>query len=81
MTKVEEDEDAYDATRRNLADLGLEHIDLMLIQRPPPSGVGRELWEGMLRAGEDGLARDIGASNYSAGRSTSCRMRPRRHRR
>jgi diketogulonate reductase-like aldo/keto reductase len=66
VTKVEEDEDAYDATRRNLAELGLEYADLMLIHRPPPTGVGRELWEGLLRARDDGLARDIGVSNYSA---------------
>lgn len=66
VTKIEEDEDAYDATRRNLVELGLEHADLVLIHRPPPSGAGRELWEGLLRARDDGLARDIGVSNYSA---------------
>jgi diketogulonate reductase-like aldo/keto reductase len=65
VTKVEEDEDAFAATRRNLDELGLEYADLMLIHRPPPSGVGRGLWEGLIRAREDGLARDIGVSNYS----------------
>jgi 2,5-diketo-D-gluconate reductase A len=65
VTKVEEDEDAYDATRRNLDELGIEYADLMLIHRPPPSGAGRELWEGLIRARDEGLAVDIGVSNYS----------------
>lgn len=65
VTKVEEDEDAYEGTVRDLRELGLDYVDLMLIHRPPPSGVGRELWEGLIRAREDGLARDIGVSNYS----------------
>src|SRR5688572_33280907 len=45
-TKVEEDEDAYEATRRNLDELGVPHADLMLIHRPPRDGAGQELWEG-----------------------------------
>jgi diketogulonate reductase-like aldo/keto reductase len=65
VTKVEEDDDAYEATRRNLGELGLEYADLMLIHRPPPEGVGVELWEGLIAARDDGLARDIGVSNYS----------------
>jgi diketogulonate reductase-like aldo/keto reductase len=65
VTKVEEDEDAYEATRRNLDELGLEHADLMLIHRPPRTGAGRELWEGLIRARDEGLARDIGVSNYT----------------
>ena len=65
VTKVEEDEDAYEATRRNLDELGVEYADLMLIHRPPPSGAGRELWEGLIRARDEGLAVDIGVSNYS----------------
>ena len=65
VTKVEEDEDAYDAARRNLEELGVEHADLMLIHRPPRTGVGRELWEGLIRARDEGLTVDIGVSNYS----------------
>jgi 2,5-diketo-D-gluconate reductase A len=65
VTKVEENEDAYDATRRNLDELGLDFVDLMLIHRPPPFGAGVSLWEGLIRARDDGLARDIGVSNYS----------------
>lgn len=65
VTKVEEDEDAYEATRKNLHELDLEYADLMLIHRPPKSGAGEELWKGLIRAKEEGLARDIGVSNYS----------------
>lgn len=64
VTKVEEDEDAYEATRRNLDELGQEYADLMLIHRPPRTGAGVELWEGLIRARDEGLARDIGVSNY-----------------
>jgi 2,5-diketo-D-gluconate reductase A len=64
-TKVEEHDDAYEATRRNLDELGLEYVELMLIHRPPPRGVGEALWDGLLRAREEGLTRDIGVSNYS----------------
>lgn len=65
VTKVEEDEDSYDATRRNLDELGIDYADLMLIHRPPQSGVGEELWEGLIRAREDGLTREIGVSNFA----------------
>jgi diketogulonate reductase-like aldo/keto reductase len=64
-TKVEETDDAYDATVRDLRELGLEWADLMLIHRPPRHGAGRELWEGLIRARDDGLTRDIGVSNYT----------------
>src|SRR5215207_7182601 len=65
VTKVEEDEDAYEATRRNLRELGLEYADLMLVHRPPPEGVGVELWEGLIAARDEGLTRGIGVSNSS----------------
>lgn len=65
VTKVEENEDAYEATVRDLRELGLDHADLMLIHRPPPAGAGLELWQGLIRARDDGLTRDIGVSNYS----------------
>jgi len=64
-SKVEEDEDAYAATEQRLRDLGQDHLDLCLIHRPPPSGAGEELWEGLLRARANGLARDVGVSNYA----------------
>lgn len=65
VAKVEENEDAYAATRRYLGEMDQDYADLMLIHRPPPTGAGSELWEGLARAREDGLARDIGVSNYS----------------
>lgn len=66
VTKVEEDEDAYEATKRNLDELGVDRADLVLIHRPPPSGAGEALWDGLLRAQEEGLATDVGVSNYGA---------------
>ena len=65
VTKVEEHEDAYESSKSNLEELGVEQVDLMLIHRPPPSGAGEDLWEGLLEAKRDGLAREIGVSNYS----------------
>jgi diketogulonate reductase-like aldo/keto reductase len=65
VTKVEEDEDSYRAARRNVEELGTGYADLILIHRPPDKGVGRELWQGLVKARSDGLARDIGVSNYS----------------
>ena len=65
VTKVEETDDAYERTKANLKELNLEYVDLMLIHRPPPTGAGEELWEGLIRAKKEGLVRDIGVSNYS----------------
>lgn len=66
-TKIEEAEDAYEATRKNLHELQLDYANLVLIHRPPPFSAGEELWEGLIRAKEDGLAMDIGVSNYTIG--------------
>lgn len=66
VSKIEETDDAYEATRRNLVELGVDYVDLMLIHRPPdPDDPGLELWEGLVRAREEGLIKDIGVSNYS----------------
>lgn len=65
VTKIEDTDDAYDATRRNLAELKLDYADLVLIHRPPDRGVGEVLWQELRRAKRDGLTRDIGVSNYS----------------
>jgi 2,5-diketo-D-gluconate reductase A len=64
VTKVEPDDDGFDATRKNLDELKLDYADLVLIHRPPERGVGEELWEGLRRARDEGLARDIGVSSY-----------------
>jgi alpha-ketoglutarate-dependent taurine dioxygenase len=42
----EETDDAYEAMRRNLAELQLDYADLILIHRPPPKGNGEMLWGG-----------------------------------
>lgn len=65
-TKVEETDDAYEATRQDLKELGMNYADLMLIHRPPEDGAGLDLWQGLIRAKKEGFARDIGVSNYSA---------------
>lgn len=65
VTKIEETDDAYEATRRNLAELKLDYADLVLIHRPPDGGVGEVLWQELRRAKRDRLTRDIGVSNYS----------------
>jgi len=65
VTKIEETPDAFEATRVNLAELRLDHVDLVLIHRPPDRGVGEVLWEGLRRAKRERLTRDIGVSNYS----------------
>ncbi|MFC6490221.1 aldo/keto reductase [Nitratireductor sp. GCM10026969] len=67
VTKVEETDDAFAATKKNVDELGLDYADLMLIHRPPRSGAGEALWEGLIRAREEGLTRDIGVSNYPTG--------------
>jgi len=64
VTKVEPDEDAYAATRRDLAQLKLNYIDLVLILRPPQSGPGEKAWQGLRRAKREGLVHDIGVSSY-----------------
>jgi len=66
VTKVEESEDGYEATKDRLRELGLDYADLVLIHRPSPAGAGESIWEGLLEARREGLARDIGVSNYSA---------------
>jgi 2,5-diketo-D-gluconate reductase A len=65
VTKVEETEDGYDATKDRLRELGQDYADLMLIHRPPSSGAGEAIWKGLIRAKQEGLAREIGVSNYS----------------
>jgi diketogulonate reductase-like aldo/keto reductase len=64
-TKVEEDDDAYEAVMNNLKELDLDFVDLVLIHRPPPDGAGEDLWHGLIQAKLDRLTRDIGVSNYN----------------
>ena len=64
-TKVEEDDNAYKASHQNLKELDLSYVELMLVHRPPKTGNGEDLWEGLRRAKRESLALDIGVSNYS----------------
>lgn len=65
VTKIEEDEEAYRAARKNVEEMNLGYADLILIHRPPAYSAGEDLWRGLIRAKEDGITRDIGVSNYS----------------
>lgn len=56
---------ALDTLQESLDLLGTDHVDLWLIHWPPDEGVATELWTAFGRAQEQGLARDIGVSNYS----------------
>jgi 2,5-diketo-D-gluconate reductase A len=65
VTKVEPQENAYEATKENVEELQVDHVDLVLIHHQPRTGAGEDLWEGLLRAKKEGLTKDIGVSNYS----------------
>jgi 2,5-diketo-D-gluconate reductase A len=58
--------DALDTLRRSLDLLGTDHVDLWLIHWPG-RGSQVELWRSFVEAREQGLARDIGVSNFDVG--------------
>lgn len=64
VSKVETDQDTYQSTCRNLDELKLDYLDLVLIHEAPDEGVGEDLWRGLIRARDEGKARDIGVCSY-----------------
>jgi diketogulonate reductase-like aldo/keto reductase len=51
--------------RESLGLLRTDYVDLWLVHWPPDRGAGVGLWKALLQARADGLARDVGVSNYS----------------
>jgi len=51
----------------SLTKLGLDYVDLWLVHWPPHGGAAPRVWEQLIRAQQDGLAKAIGVSNYSLG--------------
>jgi diketogulonate reductase-like aldo/keto reductase len=49
----------------SLAALGLDDVDLWLIHWPPGGRARPDVWERLLELQAEGLARDVGVSNYS----------------
>jgi diketogulonate reductase-like aldo/keto reductase len=49
----------------SLAALELDHVDLWLIHWPPGGRARPDVWERLLELQAEGLARDVGVSNYS----------------
>lgn len=45
--------------------MGLDHVDLWLIHWPPGGRARPDVWERLLALQGEGLARDVGVSNYS----------------
>ena len=64
-TKVEETDNAYQASQKYIKEMNLEYANLILIHRPPITGAGIDLWKGLIKAKNSGLTCDIGVSNYS----------------
>jgi 2,5-diketo-D-gluconate reductase A len=65
VTKIEEIDDAYNAAKDYVHEMGLDYADLILIHRPPRDGTSVKLWQGLIRARDEGITHDIGVSNYS----------------
>jgi 2,5-diketo-D-gluconate reductase A len=49
----------------SLTALGVEHVDLWLIHWPPGGRARPDVWERLLELQAEGLAREVGVSNYS----------------
>jgi diketogulonate reductase-like aldo/keto reductase len=49
----------------SLTKLGVDHVDLWLVHWPPNEQASPEVWAELIKAQQDGLATNIGVSNYS----------------
>jgi 2,5-diketo-D-gluconate reductase A len=49
----------------SLSKLGVDYVDLWLVHWPPSGRAAPRVWEQLVRARQEGLARAIGVSNYS----------------
>ncbi len=49
----------------SLTKLGVDHVDLWLVHRPPGGQAAPEVWREVVSAQADGLATTVGVSNYS----------------
>ena len=67
-TKIPPDRSGREAQTLNdsLEMLGTDHVDLWLIHWPPDEGgIALETWQALVAARDQGMATDIGVSNYS----------------
>src|SRR4029078_12640324 len=55
-----------DTLRQSLDLLQTDHVDLWLIPWPGRGSTNVDLWRAFVEAGESGLAREIGVSNFDA---------------
>ena len=55
-----------DTLRRSLDALQTDHVDLWLIHWPGDGAVNTRLWQSFVEAHQQGLAREIGVSNFDA---------------
>jgi diketogulonate reductase-like aldo/keto reductase len=56
--------DAPAVLQESLEKLGVDHVDLWLVHWPPADELLLPAWRDLVAAQKDGLARDIGVSNY-----------------
>jgi 2,5-diketo-D-gluconate reductase A len=65
ITKVDSSGDSYAAIHKNLLQLKVDYVDLVLVPEPPDQDAAELAWQGLRRARRDGLTHDIGVCGYS----------------